>query len=412
MNFTLKLSLSEIVKNKSKVLIAIIVTLILFMSAFTLCNIATALPVNFYKYYEEFMPETIGIDILNADEKLYNSREEYFSSFEGKFDVACRNYTMSFNGETQLSYEDTYNSAGEVVRRDYYSNTLLSSKKHLQNVYSPFFDQSMGGSGSVWADTFDENGIWLADFAAQNIGVVVGDTLQYNFTSEGNVTTIELKVNGIFNSKKLHDELKETDRVANIPKPICFINEVSAREILFESESTFSAYGVVDKIDNLFDIFNELHSKNYNVKEGDAFKLIARVKNTQIICMIVGVIMLICGIIIMLNFINMIISQNIKHISLLRILGTSTFRVMMAYYIIFMLLITVVCLISWVTLPLYNTIVSIYCANLGYAFGISINYWVVLGVFGFCYLITTLLMLFKWLIMDKTSPIKNIAEED
>ena len=114
----------------------------------------------------------------------------------------------------------------------------------------------------------------------------------------------------------------------------------------------------------------------------------------------------------MLNFINMIISQNIKHISLLRILGTDTFRIMMAYFIIFMLLITIVCVISWMTLPLYNYFVSLYCASIGYSFTIGINYWVVLGVFAICYFITCMLMLAKWLIMQKTAPSRNILEED
>ncbi|HRF36965.1 MAG TPA: hypothetical protein PLZ09_06655, partial [Clostridia bacterium] len=91
MNFTLKLALSEIVKNKSKVLIAIIVTLILFMSAFTLCNISTALPKNFYNYYEEYMHDTIGVYINNADQSLYENKDKYFVEFMPQLDVACRN---------------------------------------------------------------------------------------------------------------------------------------------------------------------------------------------------------------------------------------------------------------------------------------------------------------------------------
>ena len=55
---------------------------------------------------------------------------------------------------------------------------------------------------------------------------------------------------------------------------------------------------------------------------------------------------------------------------------------------------------------------SLYCTGLGYPFAIGINYWVVVGVFGICYLITTALMLVKWAIMDKTAPNSSILEED
>ena len=189
------------------------------------------------------------------------------------------------------------------------------------------------------------------------------------------------------------------------------MTELSAKKILFESNTSFNAYGVVGKIDKLYEVYNTLY-KDYSLSEGTAFAMIAQVKNTQVICMIVGVIMIICGIIIMLNFINMIISQNIKHISLLRILGTDTFRIMAAYFMIFILLITIVCVVSWMTLPLYNYFVSLYCAYIGYPFAIGINYWVVLGVFGICYLIIISLMLVKWLIMEKTAPSRNISEED
>lgn len=401
MNFTIKLAISELIKNKIKVLIAIIVTLILFMSAFTLCNIATALPSNFYNYYEEYMHDTIGVHISNADKELYENSSKYFISFTAEMDIACKNYSLIYGDKEQMPYDEE-EIMGSVVTK-YYNNVLLSENEHNPEIYSQFFDGE--NCGEVWS--FDKEGIWLSDEAALKLGVQVGNILNYKFGSE----IIELEVQGIFNSAKLKDYVVSQSGSNLVNDYLCFLTELSAKKILFESNTSFNAYGVVGKIDKLYEVYNTLY-KDYSLSEGTAFAMIAQVKNTQVICMIVGVIMIICGIIIMLNFINMIISQNIKHISLLRILGTDTFRIMTAYFMIFILLITIVCVVSWMTLPLYNYFVSLYCAYIGYPFTIGINYWVVLGVFGICYLIILSLMLVKWLIMEKTAPSRNISEED
>ena len=401
MNFTIKLAISELIKNKIKVLIAIIVTLILFMSAFTLCNIATALPSNFYNYYEEYMHDTIGVHISNADKELYENSSKYFISFTAEMDIACKNYSLIYGDKEQMPYDEE-EIMGSVVTK-YYNNVLLSENEHNPEIYSQFFDGE--NCGEVWS--FDKEGIWLSDEAALKLGAQVGNILNYKFGSE----IIELEVQGIFNSKKLKDYVVSQSGSNLVNDYLCFLTELSAKKILFESNTSFNAYGVVGKIDKLYEVYNTLY-KDYSLSEGTAFAMIAQVKNTQVICMIVGVIMIICGIIIMLNFINMIISQNIKHISLLRILGTDTFRIMAAYFMIFILLITIVCVVSWMTLPLYNYFVSLYCAYIGYPFTIGINYWVVLGVFGICYLIIISLMLVKWLIMEKTAPSRNISEED
>lgn len=401
MNFTIKLAISELIKNKIKVLIAIIVTLILFMSAFTLCNIATALPSNFYNYYEEYMHDTIGVHISNADKELYENSSKYFISFTAEMDIACKNYSLIYGDKEQMPYDEE-EIMGSVVTK-YYNNVLLSENEHNPEIYSQFFDGE--NCGEVWS--FDKEGIWLSDEAALKLGAQVGNILNYKFGSE----IIELEVQGIFNSAKLKDYVVSQSGSNLVNDYLCFLTELSAKKILFESNTSFNAYGVVGKIDKLYEVYNTLY-KDYSLSEGTAFAMIAQVKNTQVICMIVGVIMIICGIIIMLNFINMIISQNIKHISLLRILGTDTFRIMAAYFMIFILLITIVCVVSWMTLPLYNYLVSLYCAYIGYPFTIGINYWVVLGVFGICYLIIISLMLVKWLIMEKTAPSRNISEED
>lgn len=401
MNFTIKLAISELIKNKIKVLIAIIVTLILFMSAFTLCNIATALPSNFYNYYEEYMHDTIGVHISNADKELYENSSKYFISFTAEMDIACKNYSLIYGDKEQMPYDEE-EIMGSVVTK-YYNNVLLSENEHNPEIYSQFFDGE--NCGEVWS--FDKEGIWLSDEAALKLGAQVGNILNYKFGSE----IIELEVQGIFNSAKLKDYVVSQSGSNLVNDYLCFLTEFSAKKILFESNTSFNAYGVVGKIDKLYEVYNTLY-KDYSLSEGTAFAMIAQVKNTQVICMIVGVIMIICGIIIMLNFINMIISQNIKHISLLRILGTDTFRIMAAYFMIFILLITIVCVVSWMTLPLYNYFVSLYCAYIGYPFTIGINYWVVLGVFGICYLIIISLMIVKWLIMEKTAPSRNISEED
>lgn len=412
MNFILKLSLSEIIKNKSKVLVAIIVTLILFMSAFTLCNISTALPGNFYRYYEEYMPDTIGVHIANADEKLYNNSQQYFEEFNVEFDIACSNYSLIFGGKVQESYKDFVDDEGNIMATFYYNNVLLSNNYPAEH-FAKFFDQSLGGQGSVWDENFEQEGIWISDKAfnddkyGKQVDIKPGDFIQYKY---GNAF-VDLQVKGIFNSEKLKEYMIAQSGNSSLGDFLCFITPTSAKKILFESETTFNAYGVVGKIDKLYDVYNTLNSQ-YSLSKGTAFAMIAQLKNTQVICMIVGIIMIICGIVIMLNFINMIISQNIKHISLLRILGTDAFKIMVAYTLIFLLLITIVCVISWMTLPLYNYFVSLYCASMGYPFSIGISYWVVFGVFVMCYVIICLVMVVKWAMMEKVTPSRNILEED
>ncbi len=339
--------------------------------------------------------------ISNADKELYENSSKYFISFTAEMDIACKNYSLIYGDKEQMPY-DEQEIMGSVVTK-YYNNVLLSENEHNPEIYSQFFDGE--NCGEVWS--FDKEGIWLSDKAALKLGIEVGNILNYKFGSE----IIELEVQGIFNSTKLKDYVVSQSGSNLVNDYLCFLTELSAKKILFESNTSFNAYGVVGKIDKLYEVYNTLY-KDYSLSEGTAFAMIAQVKNTQVICMIVGVIMIICGIIIMLNFINMIISQNIKHISLLRILGTDTFRIMAAYFMIFILLITIVCVVSWMTLPLYNYFVSLYCAYIGYPFAIGINYWVVLGVFGICYLIIISLMLVKWLIMEKTAPSRNISEED
>lgn len=400
MNFIWKLSVKELIRNKFKVIIATIVSLILFMSAFTLCNIATALPSNFYNYYESFMNDTIGVHINNADENLYKNYSQYFTEFDINVSDALENFVLKNNlGEEQKPYKEEI--VDDSVYITSYSNILLTEDSFDSEWYAQFFTPE----STMWK-TFDEDGIWLAQFVADNLNLRVGDKVLYRF----NNAEIKLKVLGLFDSKKLQKELFYQNG-SSVSEYISFVTENSAKKILFESNTPFSAYGVVGKIDKLYDTYNAL-SKKYSLDEGTAFALIKEVKNAEVICYIVGVIMMIGGIIILLNFINMIISTNSKHISLMRILGAKTFKIMCAYYLVFLLIISVVCLISWASLPLYNLIVSNYCAGIGYPFTIGINYAMVFSLFAVCYFIITILMIVKWQILENTTPNQNMLEED
>lgn len=407
MNFTLKLSLSEVVKNKFKFLIAIVVTLILFMSAFALCNISTAIPHNFFNYYESYMNDSIGVYIYDADRELFDNSEQFFVKFEPFYNEACSDFTLSYEGRVQPSYKEEMDEEG-ITHVTFFASVLVDEENadnYAPDIYEQFFAEEVGGSGSVWE--LSQEGIWISDVVAQNIGVAVGDIMQYNYGG----ASIDLEVKGIYSDKALMEYLKEQYANDYIVDRICHVTVPSCQKILFDSNSTFGAYGVIGKIDKLYDTYFTL-SQSYAVEEGVIFDMIKEVKNAQIICMIVGVIMIICGIVIMLNFISMVISQNIKHISLLRVLGTSTFRIMMAYTLIFMAMISIVCLISWMTLPLYNYIISLYCSSMGYTFSLGINYWVVAGVFALCYLVTGIIMSIKWKVMQNTPPNVYLLEED
>ena len=400
MYFSFKLMLREAKRNRLKIVIAIVVTLILFMSAFTLCNIASALPSNFYNYYEDFYPESIGVDIANADKDLYDNYDKYFIDYSATWDNVFKGGKLT-------------NMAGDIVAVPSIIEETEDSIMHTSLLMafidpdvSEMFTSEMAdviindGVGKVWTQT-EEDGIWISDYVAGILNVTAGQSVKYVV----NEKAFEININGVIDNGKYSSVMG-----TNLPL-FLFMHESQAKEIIFASGMTFKMFGNVEKVDHIFAVYNELDDK-YILSETSAMDMVAKVKNAEIICGIIGAIMLVGGLIILLNFISMFVSSNIKHIGVMRMLGAKTRYITLAYYMIFMIIVTIVCLVSWSVLPLYNFIVSTYCANIGYPFTIGINYGLVGGLFFVVYIAVTVIMLIKGYLMNRLSPNEIIKEDD
>ncbi len=400
MYFSFKFMLREAKRNWLKIVIAIVVTLILFMSAFTLTNIASALPSNFYNYYENYYPDAIGVDISNADQELYDNYGKYFIDYSASWDNAFKGVKLTdMTGEKIL-----LPSIIEEVDNSIIHTTLLMA--FIDPKVNEMFTDEMAdviindGAGKVWTAE-EEEGIWISDYVADALGVIAGENVKYLV----NEKTYEIKINGVIDNAKY-----STVMGANLPI-FLFMHKSQAREIIFATDMTFKMFGNVEKVDHIFDVYNALDEK-YILSETAAMDMVAKVKNAEIICGIIGAIMLVGGIVILLNFISMFISSNIKNIGVMRMLGAKTRNITFAYYMIFMIIVTIVCLVSWSVLPLYNFIVSAYCASIGYPFSIGINYGLVAGLFIAVYIAVTLIMLLKGHLMNRLSPNQIIKEDD
>ena len=398
MYFSFKMMLREIKRNKSKVCIAFVVSLILFMSAFTLCNVASALPYNFYNYYEDYFPDTIGIKIHNADEKLYNNKDTYF------IDTTV-NWNEVYNGVKLENLARDKSVTSSVVEDDGETITIQTLKASVIDLdFDDMFAEDMKNvlidGGEIWTTDENVNGIWISDYVSNILDVSTGDSVM--FTVEDDSTL--LKVNGVI-SNKLYGELIDDGPV------FAFMHSPQARKIMFDFDMSFYMYGNVLKVNDIFSVYNALDG-DYSLSDSVAMDMVSKVKNAEIICGIIGGIMLIGGIVILLNFISMFISSNIKHIGVMRMLGAKTKYITLAYYMIFMLLVTAVSLVSWSLLPLYNFILSAYCASIGYPFTLGINYGLVFGLFAVVYILVTLVMLIKGYMMNRLSPNQVIMEDD
>ena len=398
MYFSFKLMIREIKRNKSKVCIAIVVALILFMSAFTLCNVASALPNNFYNYYQEYFPETIGIKVHNADKQLYDAKDNYFINTTVGWDevydgVMLENTARDKSVMPSIIEEDGDNISIQILDTNIIN--VLDEDMFVDEMKDVIID-----GGSVWNTDQSTLGIWISDYVADGLGVSAGDDVIYTI----NQKTLQVPVVGVINNE-LFCELTDKDPV------YAFMHTEQAKQILFNFDMSFFMYGNVEKVDDIFSVYNAL-SNNYSMSDSVAMDMVSKVKNAEIICGIIGGIMLIGGIVILLNFISMFVSSNIKHIGVMRMLGAKTKNITLAYYMIFIAIVTIVSLVSWSMLPLYNFIVSTYCSSIGYPFTIGINYGLVFGLFAVVYILVTGVMLIKGHMMNKMSPNQVLQEDD
>lgn len=406
MKLIFTLVLRELKRNKLKVCLATLIVLILYMSAFTLCNVASALPYNFYRYYEELAPEIVGMKISNADKTLYDNKDRYFNDVDVDWSYVLYDYKLTTDDDREFDCYYTDEEDGSKIQ--IYNSGLVNVQHFTSDKidWSPYMQ-----GGRPWTNT-SENGVWISSSTATALGVNISldskSAVQINFVIGSKQTKVT--VNGVFDETKLYDFIKNEYGYNQLPYML-LMHEEQARDISFDLNLPFEMYGYIAKVDNVFNVYHKL-STTYNVDASVMFEMIDKVKGAEIICGIIGAFLLVGGVVILLNFINMFMSSNIKDIGLLKLLGAKTKDIILAYYIIFLLIITVVCIISWSTLPLYNMFVAMYCTSIGYPFVISINYTLVLCLFLASYVFITALMGIRYWSLSRMTPYEIVKEED
>lgn len=403
MKFSLSLAWKEMKRNSFKVIIAGIVALILFMSAFTLCNIASALPENFYNHYEENFNDALIITISNGDDNLLKNRNNYFVESSLAVENAFDSFKFIKDDKEFLNY-NTYEEGGNSYVHFYNAVILDKNDSTFKLKYlEPYLIE-----GASW-ETFEEEGIWLADIVAEALNVTIEDKITYSCKVNDEYHDTIVNIEGIFDYDKALSELKSGRK--KYPVDLFYLNMNKAEEIYINSHTTYYITGRLNSVRNLFDTYTLL-SRNYSLNDSVVVDMVKSVKNAEIICGIIGAILLIGGLVVVMNFISMFISSNRKNIGLMRAMGAKSSKITMAYYIIFAIIILIVCILCWALLPLYNFIVTTYCISVGYNFVIGINYYVVLGLFLIAYIIMTLMMVFENYRLNKLSPTKVLKEED
>lgn len=402
MRFSLKLAAKEIIRNKYKLIIAFVVTLILFMSAFCLCNIASALPENFYKHYETNYKDKLEIRINNADIALVENKGNYFIDTEFNMEGLLGNFTLLFEDNYFSYYNDT--SEGNTV---YYKGDFVDIGD-LESAHGLMKDYFI--SGDIWQAESEDKQIWISDIAAQSLAVQIGDiiTLRLRNVNQG-IENFHLAIGGIYDYNKAVSELD--NKRYNYSPSIFYLTQTSAEDMYLKLYKSYTLIGTLPSVNKLFDTYNLLQ-RSYDLSPNVVMDMVATVKNAEVICGIIGAFMLVGGLVVVMNFISMFISSNRKQIGLMRALGARSYKITFGYYLIFALLITIVSLLCWAIMPIYNLLISTYCISVGYDFVIDINWYLVMGLFIIAWIIMSLLMLFEKLRLDKIVPTAVLKEED
>lgn len=409
-----KIAVKEMARNKMRLLVACLISLILFLAAFILINLSYSLPVNFYKYYEEFFPSNLTLKVTNADRALIDKSATYFEYISIENDFIKERFELFFgdksfaylnkgdeadNPNVVHKYKSAYTS--EVKLDELFKNEKISPKDFLLN-------------GTLWDDDLDVeyNTIWLSDKVATALGI--SDIISSNGET--------IKVNLALDIKNDNDYVSETYAVAGIysydeylkvnsSPPVMLMTEEKANEIYFANFTTYNIIGHVGNVSRLYDIYNSL-IKNYSLADSVQVDMLIAVKNAEAICAIIGVCMLIGGLIVLMNFISMFISTNRKGIGLMTALGARSASVTIGYGIIFAFMLLIIGLITLIIIPSVNLSISKFIFYIGYNFEITTNYWLLLGLYLISNIGMALIMLYENVRIKRLTPIEELKEED
>lgn len=409
-----KIAIKEMARNKMRLLVACLISLILFLAAFILINLSYSLPVNFYKYYEEFFPSDLTLEVTNADQALIDKSATYFDHISIENDFIKEKFEISYNNNyfTYLNKGDEADNPNVVHK---YKSAFTSEV----NVDELFEKNKVNLDdflikGVLWEETLEiaDNAIWLSDKVANALGISeitesnggsIKISLGLDIKNDNDYIRDEYVVIGIYS----YDEYLKVESSPSV----FFMTEDKANEIYLTNFETYKVIGRVGDVSRLYDIYNAL-IKNYTLADSVQVDMLIAVKNAEAICAIIGVCMLIGGLIVLMNFISMFISTNRKGIGLMTALGARSASVTIGYGIIFAFMLLVIGLVTLIIIPSVNLSISKFIFFIGYNFEITTNYWLLLGLYLISNIGMVLIMLYENFRIKRLTPIEELKEED
>lgn len=409
-----KIAIKEMARNKIRLLVACLISLILFLAAFILINLSYSLPTNFYKYYEEFFPSDLTLEVTNADQALIDKSSNYFDYISIENDFIKERFELSL-GDNSFAYLNKGDEANNPNVVHKYKSAFISDvniDEFFKN--DKLTQEDFLVKGSLWDDSaiIEDNAIWLSDKVANALNITeitesngesIKISLGLDIKNDNDYITDEYVVVGIYS----YDEYL---KVESSP-PVFFMTENKANEIYFSNFETYKVIGRVGNVSRLYDIYNSL-IKEYSLADSVQVDMLIAVKNAEAICAIIGVCMLIGGLIVLMNFISMFISTNRKGIGLMTALGARSASVTIGYGIIFAFMLLVIGLVTLIIIPSVNLSISRFIFFIGYNFEITTNYWLLLGLYLISNIGMVLIMLYENFRIKRLMPIEELKEED
>lgn len=392
----------EIARNKSRLFIACLISLLLFLSAFILLNMSYALPKNFYTYYENYYGKDMVLEVKDANRQLLIDNSKYFENYKIYYENINSKFTLtSTSGDKEFNYlaQIGENDGITHVYKSAFTGSI-SAKKFAERYGNDVWE----GGSTPWSKESAKGDLWISDIVAERLGVRIGERIKINFELENSETDLNTyNIQGIFSNEIC------SRRDAN--PPVFYLNDADAIDIVLNNFDTFTLSGKVKSVDVLYDVYNKL-SKKYTVNQTVQVDMLFAVKNAEAISAIIGSCMLAGGLCVIMNFITMFISTNRKNIGLMRALGAKSSSIAIGYGMVYEILLIVITLISLAVTPTVNMLLSKFIKYVGYAFAIETNFWLLLSLYGISNIGMVLIMLVENLRIKRLSPKNVLKEED
>lgn len=405
MKFPGLLAIRELKRNKFKLALATVISFILFMSAFLLVNLATALPENFYTYYEENYRQDMTIEISDADVELLDNADKYFDEFELDYKYINEKFYLNANGEQFAFMQSDTVGGGEIVK--YYKGDYATVGEVPPKV-KKLINAGFVKDGTMWETSNNFDSVFIADIVADRLGLRAGHTISIVLEVPDKVSGGTIKLNNM-HVQGVYDYAMATQNGQSFP--VFYMRADRAQVLYLETYEKYRVTGKVKDISNFYSVYSDL-SKSYSLSENTIIDMIGTVKNAEVICYIIGITMLIGGMIVLMNFITMLISSNRQNIGIMLGLGAKYRQIASGYSCIFAGMIALVTLLSLCLLPTVNALITVFCLAAGYNFVIGTHYLMLLALYACCNTAMVIIMWVDKIIMSKTTPTCVLQEED